>query len=161
MKNQNMQDERVLQQRRKITSEACSILMLVLLASILIQQYVLQAPIEQYAVEAICFFGISFYIVGRYMVLGLRLNNKRNKYFIFLNSFITGLTVTLINGFLNYQKYQEQYLKDGIGYFIATLVITFFSAAVATFIVLSLLQYFERKRQDKIEKQLDEEEQRD
>jgi len=53
MKKQDMQDERVVAQRRKINSEAYGILMIVLLGSILVQQFLLNAPFKQYAVEVI------------------------------------------------------------------------------------------------------------
>ena len=50
MRKQNLQDERVLAQRRKINSEAYGILMIALLCSVLVQQRLLNAPFEQYAV---------------------------------------------------------------------------------------------------------------
>ena len=50
MKRQNMQDERVLEQQRKVSSEVDGILMTVLLVSTLVQQFYLNAPFKQYAV---------------------------------------------------------------------------------------------------------------
>jgi hypothetical protein len=158
MKNQNLHDERVVAQRRKITSEAYGILMFVLLSSIVIQQFLLNAPFEQYAVEFISFFGISIYIIIRYMTLGLDLygEGKRSKAIPFVNSIVTGLVVAAITGFLNYKQYSEQYEEDGIIYFIAVLAITFISAAVSAFVVLSFLDHLNKRKQAKIQKHLDE-----
>lgn len=156
-----MHDERVAAQRRKINSEAYGILMIVLLASILVQQYLLNAPFEQYAVEFICFFGMSLYMIIRYMMLGLNIygEGKRAKVIPFVNSIVTGIAVTAINGVLNYTQYAEHYREDGIGFFIAVLAVTFISATLLTFVVLSFLHYLNKKKQAKIQKQLDEKEQ--
>ncbi|WP_195198918.1 DUF6773 family protein [Faecalispora jeddahensis] len=160
MKKQNLQDERVLAQRRKINSEAYGILMIALLCSVLVQQRLLNAPFEQYAVELICFFGMSLYMIIRYLTLGLDIygEEKRAKAFPFVNSVVTGIVITTINGVLNYTQYAEQYREDGIGYFIAVLAVTFISATVLTYVVLSSLKYLNAKRQAKIQKQLDEKE---
>ncbi len=160
MKKQNMQDERIITQRLKITSEAYGILMIVLPVSILVQQFLLNAPFEQYAGEFICFLGISFYTVIRYMMLGLNIygETKRAKSIPFVNSIVMGVVVTAINGVLNYSKYAEKYKADGIGYFIAVLAVTFISATIGGFIMLSCLGYLNNKKQKKIQKQLDEDE---
>lgn len=160
MKRQNMQDERVAAQRRKINSEANGILMMVLLASILVQQFFLNAPFKQYAVEVICFFGISFYMIVRYMMLGLDLygEGKRAKGILLVNSLVAGIAVTAINGVLNYAQYAERYKADGIGYFIAVLVITFISATVSTLAVQAFFAYLNQKKQAQIQKRLDEDE---
>ena len=71
MKKQNSQDERVVAQRRKIISEAYGILMIALFCSILVQKFLLNAPFEQYAVEFICIFGMSLYLMIRHLTLGL------------------------------------------------------------------------------------------
>lgn len=161
MKKQNSQDERVVAQRRKINSEAYGILMIALLGSMLVQQFLLNAPFEQYAVEFICFFGMSLYMIIRYMTLGLNIygEGKRAKAIPFVNSIVVGIVVTAINGVLNYTQYAEQYKEDGLGYFIAVLAVTFISATVPVFVVSSCLDYLNKKKQAKIQKQLDEEEQ--
>ncbi|MBE5991977.1 MAG: hypothetical protein E7247_06240 [Paenibacillaceae bacterium] len=163
MKKQNMQDERILTQRRKINSEAYSILMIVLLVSILVQQYLFNAPFKQYAVEVICFLGISFYMIVRHIMLGLNIygETKRAIGIPLLNSIVTGVVVTSINGVLNYSKYADKYKEDGIGYFIAVLAVTLISATIGSFIVLSFFDYLNNKKQEKIQKQLDEDEQKE
>ena len=160
MKKQNTQDERVVAQRRKIHSEAYSILMMVLLASILVQRFLLNASFEQYAVEFICFFGMSIYMIIRYLTFGLDIygEGKRSIRIPLVNSMVVGITVTTINGVLDYTKYAERYQEDGIGYFISVLAVTFISAAVSAFAVLSYLNYLNKKKQAKIENQLEQEE---
>lgn len=159
MKRQ-IQDERVLAQRRKIQSDAYGILIIVLLISILVQQFLLNAPFEQYAVEFICFFGMSIYMIVRYLTLGINIygEGKRAKSIPLVNSIVTGIVVTAINGVLKYTRYAERYQDDGIGYFIAVLVITFISAAAFAFVVLSFFGYLNKKKQEKIQKRLDEDE---
>lgn len=159
MKNQKIQDERVVVQRRKVNSEAYGILMIVLFASILVQQLILNAPFEQYAVEVICFFGMAIYMIIRYMTLGLNIygDGKRTKNLPVLNSIATGLIVTAINGVLNYIKYEEHY-TDNMGYFLATLIVAFISATVFTFVVLSCIHYLNKRKQDEIQQKLDENE---
>lgn len=159
---QNKQDERVLTQRQKINSEAYGILMIILLASILIQQFFLDAPFEQYSVEVICFFGMSVYILARYMMLGLDLygEGKRSQYIPLTNSLVTGIIATAIHGVLNYTGYAKLY-RDGIGYVFAAIAIFFISITASSFILLSFLNYLNKKKQAKIQKQLDEDEQDD
>lgn len=95
------------------------------------------------------------------MTLGLDIygEGKQAKTLPFVNSVVAGIVVTTINGILNYTQYAEKYKEDGIGYFIAVLAVTFISATISTFIVLSCLNYLNKKKQAKIQKQLDEKEQ--
>ena len=160
MKVQGVQDERVLAQRRKINSEVCRILMIMLLGSILIQQFLLDAPFEQYAVEVICFFGISIYMIARFWMLGLNMHGegKKSKNISLLYSIVAGITATTINGVLNYTTHIEHYQENVIGYFIAALLVTFISAMSLTFIMLSSTGYINNKRQEKVQKQLDSDE---
>lgn len=99
MKRQNIQDERVLAQRYKISNEAYSILMIALIASILVQQFLLNAPFEQYAAEFICFFGMSIYMIVRYMMLGINIygEGKRAKIIPLVNSIVVGIIVTVLS----------------------------------------------------------------
>jgi len=162
MKKQNPQDERVVAERRKVNSEAYGILFIVLLISVMVQHFWLNAPIEQYAVELICFIGISVYTLIRYMTIGHDLfgEGKRAKYIPLINSIVTGLVVTAINGVLNYSKYAEHY-EDNLSLFIAVLAITFVSAAALVFVLLSCISYLNKKKQAKILKRLEDDEQRD
>lgn len=71
MKNEQIKDERIQNQKMKIQSDAYQILMLCLLVSMLIQQFLLKAPFSQFAVEFFCFFGISLYLIIRYLYEGI------------------------------------------------------------------------------------------
>ena len=166
MKKQNSPDERIVMQRRKANSEAFGILMITLIASMLVQDLLLNAPLEQYAAELICFTGTSLYMIIRYVTLGINIydDGKRAKSIPFvngINSIIVGIVVTTVNGVLHYSQYSEQYKTDGIGFFIATLAVTFICSGILTFVTLSLISFLNKKKQIQIQKQLDEDEQND
>ncbi len=160
MKRKMSQDERVLEQQHKVSSEVEGILMIALFISILLQQFFLDAPFKQYAVELICLIGALIYKIVRYITLGLDINSegKRARIMPYIISIMGGIIVTIINGILNYIRYAEHYKKDGISYFIPTLVVTFISATIFCYFVISFFYLLNKKKQDKIRKQLDEEE---
>ena len=162
MKKKNPYDERIVVERRKINSEAYGILFIVLLVSVLVQRYWFEAPIEQYAVELICFLGISVYTLIRYMMIGHDLfgEGKRAKYIPLLNSIVVGIVVAVNNVVLNYPKNAEYY-SDNIGMFIFILAINFICVVAFTFALMSCLSYLNKKKQAKILKRLEEDEQRD
>lgn len=62
MKN-NIQDERVLSERRKIQSRGYAWIVMILLVSIVVQQFFMQAPFAQYAVEFFILIGCGLYNV--------------------------------------------------------------------------------------------------
>ena len=161
MKKQNIQDERVVTQRHKIKSEAFGIIMIALLTSVILQGIFFNTPLAQYAVEVICLIGMSFYTIIRYMMVGLDIygEGKRVKFLSLISGLVVGVLATAINGVCNYTQYAERYNEDGIGNFIALLIITFISATVITFVVLSCFDYVNKKKQAIIQKVLDEEEQ--
>lgn len=109
--------------------------MVVLLGSVLIQQFYMKAPFSQYAGEFIAFFGISLYMVFRHLILGLNLfgEGKRAKMIPLLNSIVLASVVTTITGISNYSTYGDKYKTDGMGYFIAVLGVTFVSAWLSCF----------------------------
>lgn len=160
MKRVKMQDERVIEQRRKVSSEVDGLLMIALLVAVLVQQFLLNAPFKQYGAEFICFIGISLYKLVRYMTLGLDMNNegKHAKRMPLIYSIVGGTTVTVMNGILNYTRYADQYKEDGIVFFVAVLVVTFVSASAFCFIVVSAFYHMNKTKQDKIQKRLDEDE---
>ncbi len=159
MRRPNVTDERILAERRKIGSEACSLLMLVLLGSVLVQQYLFDAPFAQYAVEFVCFIGASVYILVRNLLTGINLFGAKKSFraMVTLNSVVCALTITAINGILGYMRYRESF-GGNPGMFILTLTVTFVCAAVASFAALSVLYHLGNKRQAQIEKSLNEEE---
>lgn len=158
MKRQNLKDERIIGQRRKINSEAYGILMIALFISMIVQQFILNAPFEQYAAESICFLGASIYVVVRYIIQGININDegKQGKVIPLINAIVVGAIVTIINGIFNYLKYADYYKKDGIIPFIGVLIVTFISSMTLAFIVSFFVNYLNKKRQEKIQQQLDE-----
>ena len=159
MKKKSRQDERVVTLRRKIQSDAFGIVYFVLLISTIVQEFFLKAPFEQYAVEMVCFLGMSVYLLIRNIVVGNNIfgDEKRAKTAPLLNSLVCGITATVIFGILNYSSYSENY-ENNIGFFIAALAVFFISITVLSFAMVSFFVYMNKKRQAKIQKQLDEEE---
>ncbi len=67
MKGNEIQDERILAERRKIQSRGYAWIVLILLVSIIVQQFFMKAPFAQYAVEYYLLIGCGFYnIIANY-----------------------------------------------------------------------------------------------
>lgn len=159
MKSKQEQDERVIAQNRKINSEAYSLMMMVLILSVPVQQFILHAPPEQYAVEFFCFVGASLYTIVRQLTLGLNVFGEKSPNRIMLtNGIVTGLTVTVVSGVLNYTRNADKY-KGNLRLIGSTLLITFVTAMASSFAVMFLFQYVNGKRQKQIKEKLDAEEQ--
>jgi TctA family transporter len=159
MKNQTIIDERVLLQKRKIGSDGFQILLIGLLASILIQQYIFDAPFSQYAVEYAFFICSSFYVLLRNLMVGNNIfsSNKSSKNLVVVNSIVCGLTITVINTVLNYIKLGDLFITD-IGNTIMLSGITFVCATVGAFIIFEMLYLINKKKQEKIESMLNDDE---
>ncbi len=159
MKKQIIQDERIVTQKQKILSESYIILMVILIISIFIQQNLLNAPFKQYAVEVICFFGISIYILIRNLTLGIDMfgEKKMAKIIAFRNSIIAGIAVTVVTGVSNYIEYAEKYAGK-LSFFVISLLITFISSVICTFVVFALIGFINDIKINQLEKKLDEEE---
>lgn len=71
MNKEVINDERVVLQRRKIQSDAYQILICCLLASILIQQFLMNAPFSQIAAEFFCVIAMGIYITLRHLTAGI------------------------------------------------------------------------------------------
>lgn len=155
MKKQIVKDERVLNQRRKIQSDGFQIVFLALLVSILIQEYVFKAPFSQYAVEFVLFITASLYIVVRNFISGNDIFDyaKSGHKLVIINSLICGVAVAAVNAILN-----ENLLKAGVLSAVFIVVITFLSAAFAAFIVLEIFYRINKKKQENIEAQLNDDE---
>ncbi len=147
------QDERVVEQKRKITSEAFSFVMMFLLGAALVKQLVYEAPFEDYAVEFIAFFGGAFYIVIKNLFVGNRIftTNKNNLVMIVVNSIIIGITITVITLLLHYN---ENNSFEGIT---VTVILAFVVPALSAFIVLFGLNKLNQHRIKKLENQYDDE----
>ena len=79
MKTNQMNDERVINERRKITAEAYGLIMIFLLISMLVKQFIFHSEFNEYAVEFIAFFGSSIYIVIRNIFVGNNLYEEAIK----------------------------------------------------------------------------------
>jgi len=165
MKNRKIQDERVVSQQRQIQSDGFVILLFILLVSVIVQRFIMDAPYEQYAVELISFLGMSVYLVIRNIIHGNNLlddgkqaDGKQAKVKLLVNILLTSIIATTIHGVLNYSMHYEHY-ENNIGLFIAVLAIFFVSITILALAVYSLLAYLSKKRRATIHKQLDEDEQ--
>ena len=76
--------------KRKITGEAYGLIMIFLLISMLVKQFVFHLEFNQYAVEFIAFFGASIYIVIRNIFVGHNLYRENKKRLPIINSIIMG-----------------------------------------------------------------------
>ena len=93
MKNNIIHDERIQFQKQKIQSDALQILSYFLLISVVVQQFFLNAPPSQFAVEIISLIGIGTYVLIRNLKLGLNVmgSNIRSSKDIIFNGVFTGI----------------------------------------------------------------------
>ena len=152
-----IQDERTVAQKRKIGSETCSLLLLALLIAILVQQFVLNLPFANYAAEFICFFGACFYLLIRNITAGNDLYSRKNTGYkwVIINSLLCGFTICVVTGIANYTRYGDNTTSS---IWLITLLITFLCGTAASFLGFSLIYYFNKKKQQNIADELDEEE---
>lgn len=155
MKKQKVTDERILAQKRKIGSDAFQILFLVLLASILIQQYIFKASFSQYAVEFVLFVSSSLYVLIRNFMAGNDIfdSAKSSQKLIVINSLVCGVVVAVVSALLN-----EHLFKSGIASALLAIFITFLCATVASFAVLKLFYLANKNRQKNIETHMNDDE---
>ncbi len=149
-----IKDERVLQLNNKIQSEAYFVVLFLLAASVFVKGYVMDMSFSQYAVE----FGIiilsTAYIAVRGMLVGYNFmdTSKGGKTLTVSAILVSSLAISIINGIRNYSLYGHKYTGIFDGYFIAVLVVTFISAVVFISVIFVLLYWFNRKGQQRIEK---------
>lgn len=145
MKENNIRDERIMTQRRKIQSDAYGILVYCLLASIIIQQFILHAPFAQFAAEFFSLIGIGIYMTIRYITMGIDvwISPAQSRKKLLINGVISGTIFIFLTVFLVGEKN------------ILNMIISFF--AFFAFYILSnlLLQYINKKRQKQIDNKLD------
>jgi len=158
MKNNLIQDERAVAQKRKIGSEACNLLIGGLGISLLIKEYVFNVHFSQYATELICILGATIYIVIRNIIAGNDLYETKNygKKSVIVSSLVVGLAVCITGGIANYARYGDKYTD--VRFFLMTLAILFFSGTVVTFSIYSPIYTLNQKRQKKIAEELDKDE---
>jgi len=159
MRRNIVKDERALAQKRKIGSDTCNLLLGGLLVSVLVQQYIFNAPFSQYAVEFISFSIAGLYIVFRNIIVGNDVFEAKmgSKKIIIVNSLVTGLLVSVVSGIANYATYSEKYV-DHMGMLFITWAILFFSGTAITFLISSLIHVLNQNKQKKIAEELDKDE---
>lgn len=154
-----IQDERVLAQKRKISSDAFQLVWIALIISVLVQQYLFDAPFSQYCVEFICFFMASIYILVRNFNVGNDIYGDKNssKKIILINSLVVGISVGITVTALNYAKYGHLNAEN-LSSFLVSGLITFIVATFVSYLIASFLNRANRKKQASIETKLDEDE---
>lgn len=150
MKKIQINDERVINQKRKINGEAYVLIMIFLLISILIKQFILHSEFSEYAVEFIAFFGSSIYIVVRNISVGNDLYGKDKKRLPIVNSIIIGVVVTFTLSLLHYNEF------DTINDFLVDSITAFISSALSSFLLFYIVNKITQKRIKNIENRYDE-----
>lgn len=150
MKRNVIHDEREINQKRKITNEAFSLVMFFLIASILIQQYVFKAAPVEYLTEMVCFFGASAYILIRNLSKGTNLTPNITNKLLITNSLISGVVITSVMAFQMVKD--SMLLKEKL----FTLILVFIISSVGYFLSWSILRNLNQRKIKKIEAELDE-----
>lgn len=148
MSNNKIQDERILLERRKIQSTAYAWIVMILLISIVVQQFLMKAPFAQYAVELFLLIGCGLYNIISNLKRGIDIWNPsgESKIKLLLNTVISGIASVILFAFLS----GEYGIKSLAGYFL-TFVAIFFAVRL-------LMIKINNKKQKSIEERLDEDE---
>ena len=151
--NNNINDERILSERRRIQSRAYSYIIYALVLSIVIKMVFMDAGFEMYASELIILIGSGLYmIVANYLkginIWSINANDSTNRFS--KNLIIAGVISIILND--NLKKY--------IGFEDSKLSAIVYTVSWTTvFSIISIVMYYLNKRkQEKIDKQLDDEE---
>ena len=148
MTEKPIQDERILQQRRFIQSRGYAYLVLILAVSVLVQQFVLHAPFAQYAVEFFLLIGCGIYNLVSNCTRGIDIVNPtgKNPAQLLAESVETAVVGTVALALLG----GERNWQDLLLFFI-----TFVAVMYGVRLGLILLT---RKKQEEIDKALDQDE---
>lgn len=148
MTEKPIQDERILQQRRFIQSRGYAYLVLILAVSVLVQQFVLHAPFAQYAVEFFLLIGCGIYNLVSNCTRGIDIVNPtgKNPTQLLVESVETAVVGTVALALLG----GERNWQDLLLFFI-----TFVAVMYGVRLGLILLT---RKKQEEIDKALDQDE---
>lgn len=151
-KNNRIQDERVVGQRRKIASDAFWIVFYGLIISVFIQQYVFDATFSQYAVEVIIFIIAGLYMVVRNILVGNDLfdNKASGQKLVVINSLVSGIIVGALTGTLNTFRYGYEQMGGIYSIALASLI-SFVSVSLFTFAIFELFYIMNKKRQNKLD----------
>lgn len=146
MKNNKIQDERILLARRKIQSDAYGWLVWVLMISIIVQQFFMNAPFSQYAVEFFALIGCGLYVSIRHFKEGIDIFSPKGdgKKKLLLTTIISGVVSVILFALLS-GKYD-----------IKTLTSYFVSFVLFFFVFRSAIIFINKKKQQTIENKLNE-----
>lgn len=146
MKNNQINDERVINERRKITAEAYGLIMIFLLISMLVKQFIFHSEFNEYAVEFIAFFGASIYIVIRNIFIGNNLYEE-NKKRLPINSIIMGLSSTFALALLRYKEFntRNDFILESIEVFIFTTLSSFLFIYIVNKVTQKRIKHMENK----------------
>lgn len=152
MKKVNIQDERIVFQKRKIGSDAFGIIYFGLIISILLQQFMFGAPFSQYAAEFVLFMVAAVYIVVRNIIVGNNLfgDSSNEQKMVIINSLVCGVTIAAITTTLNSVNFGLGKM-GGLTGIALTAFITFASGALVSFIGFEFLYIINKKRQKQID----------
>ena len=156
MRKNIMQDERIIISKRKIQSDGFQIVWLVLLVSVLVQQYLFNAPFTQYAVEFFIFIAMSIYVLIANIVTGndLFTSKRRGHITIMINSLVAGAIVAMINTAINYMNYNDKIQHPVVLHIALVAGIIFISTTLLAFVVLEIFYSINNKKQQSIDKKL-------
>ena len=148
MKNNKMQDERIILARRKIQSDAYQFLVYILIISILVQQFFLNAPFSQFAVEFFCLIGCGLYMIIRHLTAGIdiwnsKLQNHKN---LFISVVISGIVSVVLFAFFSGE--------DNL----INLILFFVCFTVANFFMYTFMRLINNKKQKDIDDKLNDDE---
>lgn len=148
MKNNKIQDERILLIRRKIQSDAYVCLVCLLIISIIVQQFFMNSPFAQYAVEFFVLIGCGLYISIRHFKEGIDIFSQKGdgKKKLLLTTIRAGVISLIIFAFLS-GKYD-----------IKTLTLYFVNFVIIFFVLNSGIIFINKKKQQTIENKLNEDE---
>lgn len=148
MKNNKIQDERILQERRKIQSTAYAWIQIILLVSIIVQQFFMNAPFVQYAVEFFILICSGLFNIISNFNRGIDIWNPTGdgKKKLLFNTITSGIVSVILLAFLS-----GNYNIENLALYFVTFVIFFF---VFRLIMVGIIN----KKQQSIDMALDKEE---
>ena len=153
--NNNINDERILSERRRIQSRGYTYIIYALVTSIVIKMVFMDAGFEMYASELIILVGSGLYMIIANYSKGINIwsinpNDGTNRYS--KNLIIATVISIILND--NLKKY------TGIGISDSKMTAIVYSVSwITIFSIISIVMYYlNKKKQEKIDRQLDDEE---
>lgn len=141
-------DERILAERRKIQSRGYAYIVYILWISLFVQKIIMNAPFSQYAVEFLLAVGCGLYNIFANLGKGIDIFSPRaaSKKELLLTTVISGIVSVIM-----YALFTGQYETGGLAVFFVFFVVAFFGIQLIT-------TSLSRKKQEQIDRQLDDEE---